>query len=193
MGCSGRNGLDVLRLLRQEREREESSELMLKNLGIKPGQTLCDLGSGNGYHTLKMAELTGPTGTVYAVDIQPEMLTMLQKRAEEEGIHNVKTIQGKIYDPDLPANTMDLVLIADAYHEFSHPEHMLQAIRKSLTPKGRLALLEFRMEDPKVPIKLLHKMSKEQIMKEVPPNGFKLVESYDGLPWQHLMFFARVE
>ncbi len=178
-------------LLRKEREREESTQLMIQKLGLKSGQVACDLGSGNGYHTLMMAEIVGGKGKVLAVDIQKEMLTMLEKRAVELGVGNVMTIHGELHDPKLPENTLDLVLIVDAYHEFSHPEHMLQAIRKSLKPTGRLVLVEFRLEDPKVPIKLLHKMSKKQVMKELLPNGFKLVHEFDGLPWQHMMFFER--
>jgi cyclopropane fatty-acyl-phospholipid synthase-like methyltransferase len=176
-------------LLRQEREREESTQLMMRNLGLKPGQTVCDLGSGNGYHTLMMARIVGESGRVLAVDIQQEMLTMLLDRAKSQGIHNVEPILGELHDPKLPENELDLVLAVDAYHEFSHPEHMLRAVRKSLKPTGQLALIEFRMEDPKVPIKRLHKMSKEQIMKELPPNGFKRVREFDELPWQHMMFF----
>lgn len=179
-------------LLRRHREREESSRLMIQNLDLQPGQTVCDLGSGNGYHTLMMARIVGDSGTVLAVDIQPQMLSMLKERAQEKNIHNVKTILGELHDPRLPDDSLDLVLMVDAYHEFSHPEHMLRAVRKSLKPGGRLALIEFRMEDPDVPIKPLHKMSKEQIMKELPPNGFKLVDEFDELPWQHMMFFERV-
>ncbi|MEM7392563.1 MAG: class I SAM-dependent methyltransferase [Verrucomicrobiota bacterium] len=178
-------------LLRKEREREESTQLMMRNLGLKEGQSACDLGSGNGYHTLMMADIVGKEGKVVAVDIQKEMLDMLNDRAKEKGIGNVKTILGELHDPKLPANAFDLVLIVDAYHEFSHPVHMLEGIRQSLKPTGRLALVEFRTEDPKVPIKKLHKMSKKQIMKEIPPNGFKLVGEFDELPWQHLMFFER--
>ena len=96
-------------------------------------------------------------------------------------------------DPQLPDGTVDLILLVDVYHEFSHPEHMLAAMRKSLKPRGRIALVEFRAEDESVPIKPLHKMSKDQILKEFPPNGFKLVEQYDKLPWQHLMFFEKDE
>jgi len=178
-------------LLRKEREREESTQRMIRTLGLKPGQTACDLGSGNGYHTLMMAGLVGEMGKVIAVDIQQEMLTMLQERATTQGIHNVETVLGELHDPKLPDNTFDLVLIVDAYHEFSHPEHMLLAIRKSLKPTGKLVLVEFRAEDADVPIKPLHKMSKEQIMNELPPNGFRLVHEFNELPWQHMMFFER--
>jgi glutathione peroxidase-family protein/ubiquinone/menaquinone biosynthesis C-methylase UbiE len=176
-------------LLRALRENEEKTSIMLKELGLKPGMNVADIGSGNGFHTLQMAKAIAPDGTAYAVDIQPEMLKMLLGRAAEESVTNVKTIENTFWNAMLPENTIDLALLADVYHEFSHPEEMLASIRKSLRPGGRLVLVEFRTEDPDVPIKELHKMSKEQILREVPPNGFKLVQSFDGLPWQHLMFF----
>lgn len=178
-------------LVRQTREREERTSLLLKNLGIKPGDTVCDLGAGNGYYTLKMARLVGEKGKVIANDIQPEMLEMLKKRAAHAELENIVTIKGSIIDAKVPAGSCDLILLVDVYHEFSHPEQMLASIRKALKPRGRVALVEYRAEDPEVPIKKLHKMSKEQIMKEWPPNGFKLESSYDELPWQHVMFFQR--
>jgi ubiquinone/menaquinone biosynthesis C-methylase UbiE len=119
------------------------------------------------------------------------MLELLKDRAAAEKIMNIKTVEGTVVDPHLPTASIDLMLLVDVYHEFSHPEQMLAAIRKSLKPTGRIALVEFRAEDPNVPIKPLHKMSKTQIMKEFPANGFKLVEEFDKLPWQHLMFFQR--
>jgi ubiquinone/menaquinone biosynthesis C-methylase UbiE len=118
-------------------------------------------------------------------------LQLLKDRAAEEKITNIQPVLGTVIDPKLPEGSVDLVLLVDVYHEFSHPEQMLAAIHTSLKPTGRVALVEFRAEDPAVPIKPLHKMSKAQIMKEFPPNGFKLVEEFDKLPWQHLMFFQR--
>ncbi len=180
-------------LVRDSRQREEDCQLMLKSLDLKPGQTVCDMGCGNGFYTLQMAEQVGPTGKVYAVDVQNEMLHMLAERARQAKIRNIKPVLGTLIDPKLPAGQFDLVLLVDVYHEFSHPEEMLKSIRARLKPHGRLALVEFRLEDPEVPIKLLHKMSKEQILKELPPNGFKLVDEFEGLPWQHLMFFEPAE
>lgn len=180
-------------LIRNEREREERCSLMLANLGIKPGMTVCDMGCGNGFYALQLAKMVGPKGQVLGVDIQPEMLKFLRDRMEQKNINNITPILGSLHDPRLPRNQVDLVLLVDVYHEFSHPEQMLKAIRESLKPTGVVALLEYRSEDPKVPIKLLHKMSKKQIMKEFPPNGFKLVKEYDKLPWQHMMFFGRDE
>ena len=178
-------------LTRESRDREEDCKTMLAALGIRPGDTVCDLGCGNGFYTLKLAQLVGEKGRVLAVDIQREMLGLLKDRAAAEKVTNVETVLGTVVDPKLPANSVDLVLLVDVYHEFSHPEQMLAAIRRSLKPKGRVALVEFRAEDPAVPIKPLHKMSKAQILKEFPPNGFKLVEEFDKLPWQHVMFFER--
>jgi len=178
-------------LIRDRREREERCSLMLANLGVKPGMTVCDMGCGNGFHTLKLAKLVGPEGRVLGVDIQPQMLKMLKERAQAADIANIEPIQGTVADPKLPDGQVDIILCLDVYHEFSHPERMLAAMRRSLSPDGVVVLVEFREEDPKVPIKPLHKMSKQQILKELPPNGFKLVKEFDRLPWQHMMFFAR--
>jgi ubiquinone/menaquinone biosynthesis C-methylase UbiE len=178
-------------LTRESRQREEDSATLIKVLDVKPGQTVCDLGCGNGFYSLKLARLVGPQGKVLAVDIQPQMLEFLRQRASAERLQNIQPVLGTLVDPKLPEESVDLVLLVDVYHEFSHPEHMLGAIRRSLKPSGRVALVEFRAEDPEVPIKPLHKMSKEQIMKEFPPGGFKLVDQYDELPWQHVMFFQR--
>jgi ubiquinone/menaquinone biosynthesis C-methylase UbiE len=178
-------------LTRESREREEDCKTMLAALHVKQGDVVCDLGCGNGFYTLKLAKLVGDKGKVVAVDIQREMLELLKDRAAEEKITNIEPVLGTVVDPKLSPNSIDVILLVDVYHEFSNPEEMLAAIRKSLKPTGRIALAEFRAEDPNVPIKPLHKMSKAQIMKEFPPNGFKLVEEFDKLPWQHLMFFER--
>ncbi|TVS16898.1 MAG: class I SAM-dependent methyltransferase [Planctomycetaceae bacterium] len=178
-------------LTRDNREEQERCSLLLTNLGLKRGMTVCDMGCGNGYYTLKLAQMVGPEGRVLAVDIQPQMLAMLKERAERAGLDNIELILGQVHDPKLPPGEVDLVLMVDVYHEFSHPEHMLAAIRESLSPDGVVALTEYRAEDPNVPIRPLHKMSKRQIMKEFTPNGFKLVREFDRLPWQHMMFFQR--
>jgi len=180
-------------LVRESRQREEDCAMLLEALNIKPGQTVCDLGCGNGFYTLQLAKLVGEQGKVLAVDIQPEMLHLLDERAKAEQITNIEPVSGTQVDPGLEPQSVDLILLVDVYHEFSHPHQMLQAMRRSLKPGGRIALAEFREEDPTVPIKPLHKMSKKQILKEFPPNGLKLVEEFDKLPWQHLMFFERVE
>jgi len=180
-------------LVRESREREEECTKLIKALNVRTGQTICDLGSGNGFYTLPLAKLVGKEGKILAVEIQQEMLNMLQKRAAVQEVTNIEYILGTLWDPKLPEGKVDMVILVDVYHELSHPEHVLAAVRKSLKPDGKLVLVEFRMEDPKVPIKLLHKMSKDQVKKEIIPNGFKRVEEYDELPWQHVMFFQRDE
>ena len=180
-------------LIRAERDREENPKLLIEALQVKEGQTIADIGCGNGFYTLQLARLVGSNGRVLGVDIQPEMLALLDERASEAGINNIEPILGAPADPKLPAGEVDLVLLVDVYHEFSYPERMLAALRASLKPTGRVALAEYRMEDPSVPIKLLHKMSKKQILKEYTANGFTLVHEFDELPWQHLMFFGRAD
>jgi ubiquinone/menaquinone biosynthesis C-methylase UbiE len=165
----------------------------VKQLKVEQGQVVCDLGAGNGFYTLWLAKLVGEKGRVLAVDIQPEMLEMLKQRAQQEKISNIELILGTTVDPKLPEGKLDLVLLVDTYHELSNPAEVLAGVRKSLKPHGRLALVEFRLEDDSVPIKVLHRMSKGQILKEYTANGLKLVDQFDGLPWQHLMFFERDE
>lgn len=176
-------------LIRSNREQEEDGARMLESLHVTPGQTVVDFGCGNGYHTLKLAQQLGPTGRVLAVDIQPEMLRLLEARLEAEGIKNVEPILAGPYDPALPTAQVDLILMVDVYHELSYPEEILSSLRQSLRPKGRVVLVEFRAEDPLVPIKPEHKMTKKQVLRELLPNGFRLVEEFDDLPWQHVMFF----
>jgi len=178
-------------LIRESRAKQEDSDQLLESLELKPGQVVADVGAGNGYYALKMAKLVTDSGRVLAVDIQPEMLSLLKLRAESEGVENIEPILSTIVDPKLPKDSCDLILLVDVYHEFSHPEQMLRAMHASLKPHGQLVLAEFRAEDPSVPIKPLHKMSKEQILKELPPNGFRLAREFDDLPWQHVMFFER--
>jgi ubiquinone/menaquinone biosynthesis C-methylase UbiE len=177
-------------LVRESRQREEDCRLLLEALGVKPGQTICDMGCGNGFYTLELARRVGPTGVVYAVDIQPEMLRMLAEVAGREGLTNIRPVLGTVIDPRLPVAAIDLCLCVDVYHEFSHPDAMLARIRESLADGGRLALVEFRGEDPAVPIKPLHKMTKEQIRLELEPAGFRVVGEFDRLPWQHLVFLG---
>ncbi len=177
-------------LVRESRQREEDCRMLLEALAIKPGQTVCDLGCGNGFYTVELAKRVGPTGTVYAVDIQPEMLRMLAERAVLENLPNIRPVLGTPIDPRLPAGKVDVVLCVDVYHEFSHPEPMLARIRESLAEGGQLVLAEFRGEDPAVPIKPLHKMTKAQIRAELEPAGFQIDREFDRLPWQHLMFWG---
>jgi ubiquinone/menaquinone biosynthesis C-methylase UbiE len=177
-------------LTRDDREQEERCSLLLANLGVKRGMAICDMGCGNGFYTLQMAKGVGADGHIYAVDIQPEMLKMLNDRADSEGISNISPILGTYVDPRLPKAEIDLILLVDVYHEFSNPEEMLAEMREALAPGGVIVLVEYRAEDDKVPIKPEHKMSKAQIMKEYTANGFKLVKEFDKLPWQHMMWFG---
>lgn len=178
-------------LTRRKREAEEGTALMRQELRVKPGMVVCDLGCGNGYHTLPLAEMVGEKGKVYAVDAQPEMIEMLRQRITSQGLKNIEPIQGLFQDPKLPPDSCDMILLVDVYHEFSHPVQMLAAIRAALKEDGLLALVEFRAEDDTVPIKPEHKMSKAQILKEMSANGFALKREFDGLPWQHLMMFGK--
>ena len=178
-------------LVRESRQREEDCRRLLEALGVRRGQTVCDLGCGNGFYTLELAKLVGPEGTVWASDIQLEMLRMLAKNAEEAGMRNIRAVLGTPVDPRLPRGAIDLVLCVDVYHEFSHPEAMLARVRDSLAEDGVLVLAEFRGEDPAVPIKPLHKMTKKQVRVELASAGFRVAREFDGLPWQHLLFLRK--
>jgi ubiquinone/menaquinone biosynthesis C-methylase UbiE len=180
-------------LMRRVREDEEAPTKMRKELNVKPGMAVCDMGCGNGFHTLPLAEMVGEKGKVFAVDVQPEMIEMLNKRIAAKGIKNIEPIVGLYHDPKLPPNSCDMILLVDVYHEFSHPVQMLASMHAALKPDGQLVLVEFRAEDENVPIKPEHKMSKAQIHKEMNANGFTLKREFDGLPWQHLMFFGKAE
>jgi len=178
-------------LVRNSRKKEEQPQKLLDALEIQPAQTVCDFGCGNGYYTLQLAQRVGPLGKVVAVDIQQEMLDLLRERAQPRGLHNIQAILASPTDSKLPQGELDLVLMVDVYHELTNPGEILAAVYRSLRPGGRLAMVEFREEDPEVPILPLHKMSQAQVMKEITANGFKLVGQCDDLPWQHVLFFAR--
>lgn len=176
---------------RPEREQEEKPALLMDALKLKPGMVVADVGAGSGYFTFRMAKRVGPKGQVLAVDIQPEMLDIIRKRTKEKGLSNVKPVLGEITDPKLPANSVDLILLVDVYHEFSHPWEMTQAMVRSLKPGGRLVLVEYRMEDPDVPIKLVHKMSEAQTKKEMAIHPLRWVETSRVLPRQHILVFRK--
>lgn len=178
-------------LIRPERDAEEDTQRLHAALGLEPGQTACDLGAGNGYHALRMARAVAPKGQVIAADLQPEMLEMLEMRAHAEGVFNIRTVRSQPGEPGLPEGGCDLILLVDVYHEFAQPEAVLAAMRRALSEQGRIALVEYRAEDPEVPIKAEHKMTKAQIRREFLPRGFVIDDEYDELPWQHLVFFAR--
>lgn len=186
MGVQGAAWLD-----RREREEEEDPDLAIRLLRIPRGATVVDIGAGSGYMTVRLARAVGPTGRVYANDIQPGMLQLLEKTIAREKLTNVTPVLGSIDDPKLPANSIDLAIMVDVYHEFSEPQRMLQRIREALKPGGRLVLLEYRAEDPDVPILPDHKMTKAQVKLELEHEGFVQQRVYDDLPRQHLFVFTR--
>jgi ubiquinone/menaquinone biosynthesis C-methylase UbiE len=177
-------------LERSSREREERTDLLVDNLPLEEDDVVADVGAGTGYFSFRIAPSV-PGGEVLAVDIQPEMLAIVRERAEEAGIDNVRGIRGSVTDPNLPDAGVDLALIVDAYHEFSHPREMALALRRALRPGGRLILVEYRAEDPSVPIKRLHKMSEAQARRELEAAGFEFVRNRDFLPQQHFLVFRR--
>lgn len=187
MGHQGAGWLE-----RPEREREELPQTLIRLMDISPGDHVADIGVGSGYHTRRIAPLVGPEGQVYAVDIQPEMLEILQAGLTAEGITHVTGVLGEIDDPKLPAATIDLAFMVDVYHEFSHPYEMIAALCDALKPGGRLILVEYRKEDPTVPIKPSHKMTAAQVRKEMAPHPLEWVSTDStSLPWQHVIVFRR--
>jgi ubiquinone/menaquinone biosynthesis C-methylase UbiE len=178
-------------LFRETRVDEEQPEKMLEALKIARGATVADVGAGAGYHSIRLAKRVGPTGRVLASDVQPEMLRMLQSNAKTAGVSNVKLIRATQTETKLPEGEVDLILMVDVYHECTDPEATLQGLWKALKPKGRLVLVEFRGEDETVPIKPEHKMTLDQVKKEVEPQGFSFKESLEFLPWQHVIIFEK--
>lgn len=188
-GVMGVGGADWLE--RAEREDEEHTSVAVRLLGLKPGMAVADIGAGSGYYTERMARAVGPSGKVYANDIQPGMLQILTRRVKERGLKNVEAVLGAIDDPQLPAGCCDLILMVDVYHEFSAPQAMIRKLRAALKHGGRLVLLEYRKEDPAVPIRPEHKMSVEEVKAELEPEGLKLEKVLPDLPWQHMLFFQK--
>jgi ubiquinone/menaquinone biosynthesis C-methylase UbiE len=186
MGVAGAAWLD-----RRERELEEEPDLAMRLIRVPRGATVADLGAGSGYFTVRLARAVGDTGKVYAVDIQAGMLTLLQRTVERARLANVIPVLGAEDDPRLPAESLDLVLMVDVYHELASPQVTLGHLKRALKPGGRLVLLEYRAEDPDVPIRPEHKMTKAQVKLEVEHEGFKQQRVYDDLPRQHLIIFTR--
>jgi len=178
-------------LERPEREEEERPELVLQALKPKPGDAIADIGAGTGYFSWRMAKTVGPKGKIYAVDIQQEMLDLLGKKMAERGVTNVIPVLGRIDDTRLPTNSVDLVIMVDVYHEFSHPYEMMQSISRALKQGGRVAFVEYRAEDPTVPIKRVHKMSEAQVRKEMNAVPLDWVETSELLPRQHIIVFRK--
>ena len=177
-------------LERGEREEEEAPDVALDVLKIPKGASVADIGAGSGYITVRLAARVGPTGRVFANDVQPQMLNMLSRRLSNAKIGNVTLIEGTFDDPKLPPASIDLALMVDVYHEFSQPQAMLRRLRESLKPGGRLVLLEYRKEDRTVPIKPDHKMSVAEAKMEVEAEGFTLAKVDEALPRQHILIFA---
>ena len=182
MGFQGMRWLE-----RPEREKEENTTVLLENMQIQPSDVIADIGAGSGYHVFKMAKIA-TNGQIYAVDIQDEMLEAIRQKKNE--LTNINTIKGSAKSVNLPATTIDKVLMVDVYHEFDFPVEMLASIKKSLHPDGKIYLIEYRGEDADVPIKRLHKMTESQAVKEMRAAGFKLERNIDNLPWQHCMIFV---
>lgn len=178
-------------LERPDRAREEKPSRLIKALDLKSGQVVADIGAGTGYFSRRMAEKVGPEGVVYAVDIQPEMLEILERNLEKIKVQNVRPVLGTLTDPELHPESIDLALMVDVYHEFSHPYEMLQAITRALKPGGRVVFVEYRAEDGTIPIKPLHKMSETQVLREAAPHGLIHLETVNSLPRQHIIIFKK--
>jgi len=176
---------------RPEGEAEEHPDEALDDLKIPKGSAVADIGAGVGYFTWRLAERVGPSGIVYGEDIQQAMLDLLRKNMGARHLTNVRPVLGTIDNPKLPANSLDLILMVDVYHEFSEPEKMLDRMHEALRQNGRLVFLEYRAEDPNVPIRPEHKMTVKDVRAEVEPEGYRFEQSIENLPEQHLIIFRR--
>lgn len=184
MGVAGAPWLE-----RAERELEENPRKAIGLLELKPGMVVADVGAGSGYYTYLLSRAVGPDGKVYATDIQPGMLRLLERKLASRKITNVETLLATETDPKLPEACCDLILMVDVYHEFSQPQAMLRKLKAALKPAGRLVLLEFRKEDPDVPIREEHKMSVAEARLELEHEGYRFDRVLNGLPWQHILIF----
>ena len=179
----------IIWLERSERETEEQPQLVIDALEIKPGQTIADLGAGSGYYSFRIAPLVGPTGQVLAIDIEPAMLDVIAQRAAREHIANVRPVLSSARDPNLAPHSVDLLFMVDVYHELEYPYEVMTRVREALKPGGRVALVEYRAEDPQVQIKPVHKMSETQVRREMQAAGFRHLKTVRTLPLQHLILF----
>ncbi|UJR33497.1 hypothetical protein I4U23_020942 [Adineta vaga] len=176
-------------LSRQERWFEEQPQLLLDALSIRQGMTIADIGAGTGFMTIQLAHRVGRRGSVFASDLQPQMLDVLSNQPDLPA--NVIPILSTPYDTRLPVNTFDLILLVDVYHETPRPDLLLKGLRRALKPNGRLALVEYRKEDSRIPINSYHKMSARQATLELQTNRFRLIQRYEHLPWQHRLIFMK--
>lgn len=182
MGVGGAAWLE-----RPEREEEEAPAKALDALELKAGMVVADIGAGSGYYSALMAKRVGPAGRVFATDIQPGMIDLLNRRITAERLENVTAVLGGVDDPKLPAHSLDLAIMVDVYHELQAPQAFLQRLRECFKPDGRLVLLEFRKEDPRIPILEVHKMSVAEVKQELEAEGFVLSNVIETLPWQHIL------
>ena len=178
-------------LEREEREREERSDLLMRILAPAPGSIVADVGAGTGYYARRIADLIGPSGRVYAVDVQPEMVAMLQSVAKQRGYGQITPMLGGVNDVKLPAASIDLAIMVDVYHELEFPYEVLASVVRAVKPGGRVVFVEYRAEDPRVPIKPLHKMSEAQIRREAELHPLVWERTATDLPWQHVVIFKR--
>ena len=186
MGVAGAAWLE-----RPEREAEEAPGRAIKALRLRPGQVVADIGAGSGYYALRLAKAVGPSGKVFATDIQPGMLDILRRQAQRAGVDNVVPVLSAVDDPKLAAGSLDLAIMVDVYHELAEPQIFVRRLREALKPDGRLVLIEFRREDPAIPIYEVHKMSVADVRAELEPEGYRLSEVLDDLPWQHIIVLER--
>jgi ubiquinone/menaquinone biosynthesis C-methylase UbiE len=177
-------------LERTTREQEERTDLLLENMKLRPTDIVIDLGAGTGYFSFPIARKV-PDGGVIAVDIQPEMLGIIEQRKTRENIANIETLLATVSNPNIPESIADVVLLIDAYHEFSHPKEVMEGVVKGLKPNGRVVLVEYRGEDSRVLIKRLHKMTQQQAKKEMQAVGLKWLQTDTYLPQQHVMIFIK--
>ncbi|WP_237134583.1 class I SAM-dependent methyltransferase [Pseudohongiella sp. O18] len=189
-GVMGHQGAGWLE--RTQRTHEEMPDEVVANMNLEPDDVVADIGAGTGYFSFRMAQQV-PQGKVIAVDIQPEMLAIIEQRKAETGLDNVEMVLGEVDNPRLEPNSVDAVLLVDAYHEFSHPFEMMQVIYDAMRPGGRVFLVEYRAEDDTVPIRPLHKMSVEQVVREMSVFGLEWDDTLDFLPWQHMFVFSKPE
>jgi len=186
MGWQGAGWLE-----REEREREERSDLLLRILALAPGSTVADVGAGTGYYARRIADAIGPAGKVYAVDVQPEMFSMLQSVAKQRGYGHITPLLGAARDARLPAGSVDVAIMVDVYHELEFPYEVLASVVHAVKPGGRVVFVEYRAEDRRVPIKRLHKMSEAQIRREAEEHSLVWERTANDLPWQHIVIFKR--
>jgi ubiquinone/menaquinone biosynthesis C-methylase UbiE len=185
MGVGGAAWLE-----RGEREQEEAPSKAIDALDPKPGMVVADIGAGSGYYTERLSHRVGPSGRVYATDIQPGMIQLLERRVKDRGLANVTTVLGAMDDPRLPPQAIDLAIMVDVYHELQEPQVFLQRLKGAFKRGGRLVLLEFRKEDPKIPILEVHKMSVAEVKQELEAEGYALERVIDVLPWQHIIVLS---